>query len=1269
MAGQSKKISIIGGGPGGLFLAILLRQHRPDWEIQVWERNAPHATFGFGVVFSDRTVELLDKADPVSLERIRAEFQSWTDIEVGTWHGVRRTSGHGFSAIARHRLLAILQQRARELDIPVSYEHEALDFDKIYEESDLLVGADGINSLVREHWAEEFQPDIRMGRARFIWFATPRRYDALTFHFVETPYGPFSTHAYPFSEELSTFIVEVDVDTWRRAGLDPADRPALGIGEDDEVTKAFCEEIFKESLQGQHLVGNASQWRQFPTVRNKSWRAADKVVILGDAAHTAHFSVGSGTKMAMEDAAGLAEVLLEHDSPAQALIEYERVRKPSVTKIQQLAEPSRGWWENFQDWVDRDVDAVSVNFLTRTGRETVEHLAKRDPDFAAQTLSMSALDASVSLPGGLLVSNRRGIRLPEDRLERQKLLSITAGQSAAPGIVVLNDSSASEIDDIRAMLGDTGALLVGDYSDGLPADMPNGIDLAVVRPGAAAPAMPFAVLLSTPASIDDEQGWARLLADAQDAEAAGASAVCIEAMPSDYDRRSLLVHAGVVVRPHLRIPIIVWDCSSDQEALTHVNADRADLAVGVPSAGFFPGIYERLGLESLVAPESVVVVGASQSPAKAGNALMNNLSDFSGEVYGLGRSDGEVNGRRIVSDMSEIDGHIDLAVLAVPSQAVPAALETLGKHDVRAAIVCSGGFAETASDEGVALQKEVDKVRRRHGMRILGPNTSGMSIPGMKLHASFVPAVTRVAAGDVAVLAQSGGVAHATALALNAAGVGIGTMIGTGNASDVDLPELITLMADREEHSCIAVHLEGTADGLSLAQAIAGATPSVPVVVLKSGVSDVDRLASSHTGALTGDWAVAQAMLTEAGAVVVSTLGDLVDAVTALSLARLSPSSATPAAGVVTGQAGPGILLTDRLQTLGIEVPPLGEDSVQKIQQLLPALTHRQNPVDTGRPGENFSEVITTVGEDPGVDAVAVYVLLEPGAVDLEASLSQAAKKMTVPIIASTNGLVDEVCESQEQLREMGIPLFENPERAARGTWALFEDRRAAHLRSLRSEGTVDVLPHTLTETPRTESSAKAFLADSGVPSPRARVCVDRGEAIAAFADVMSDVDEVVVKVHSEHIGHKAAAGGVHLGIRTKEQFDAALDAIDLIDRADAGYLIEQQVPSGEDLFIAVRRDPSWGMIGLLGVGGGDVETAGSVDLFPLPTSVDSLSEKLAGISPELTSVTEQVLRIYGVLASGVSSWPDANSFEVNPLRVTPDGLFVLDALVDRQDM
>jgi len=1257
----SKTISIIGAGPGGLFLAILLRQQRPDWTLRVWERNPPGATFGFGVVFSDRTVELLDQADSASLARIRSDFQSWTDIEIGTSKGVRRTSGHGFSAIARHRLLEILQQRALELGVDVAYECEAPDLDQLHRESDLIVGADGINSQVRAHWEEEFGPDIQMGQARFIWFATPRRYDALTFHFVETEYGPFSTHAYPFSEELSTFIVEADETTWRRAGLDRPGLPDLGVGETDEDAMRFCQEIFADSLHGQPLVGNASYWRQFPTVRNRSWTAADKVVILGDAAHTAHFSVGSGTKMAMEDAVALANALIAEDDSRAVLDEYERSRKPSVGKIQQLAEPSRGWWENFQWWVDRDIDTFAVNFLTRTGRETLDQLHKRDARFASQSVDATALDQDMRLAEGLVLANRRAIVLSPDAIAQEQELAAIKASGAEPGLLILPDATKENVARVRHALPEGGPPIAAESAT-------VDVDVAILPAGSPPIETPFAVRLTTPETINDVAGWEKLVEAAQEAEACGAILVIISAPDGSVEHQALRTHAGVAVRPRVRVPIALTDCSSEQEALTHLNADRADLVFGFIGPRYYPALHDRMGLQSLLHPRGIVVVGASQDETKAGNALLRNLRAFPGPVYGLGRNAGRAHDRSIVTDLSDIEDPVDLAVLAVPSKAVPQAIEDLALAGTKAAIICSGGFAETGSPEGLALQDSLDRLRRRFGVRVLGPNTSGLAVPGLGLHASFVPAVTEISPGSVAVLAQSGGVAHATALALEAEGIGVAVMVGTGNACDVDLPELISMMATSERCAAIAVHVEGTSDGMTLLQAIRQASVTAPVIVLKSGVSDVDRLAQSHTGSLTGDWTVAQALLTEAGAVVVSTLGDLVDAASVLSLTRLDAAlgGSTVAAGVVTGQAGPGILLTDRLQTLGVRVPELTPETEARLRDLLPALTHRQNPVDTGRPTEEFPDVLTTVAQDPLIDLVALYVLLEPDAMDLVATLKQARDRSPIPIVASSNGVMTELLPIRDELRSSGIPLLVNPERAAVGAWALAADKHATARRAARGNVSQPTHRRNFGPAPTTEGQAKVLLREAGIRVPPSQLCADRSQAHEAMSKLLRDAEAVVVKLSSSEVPHKSAVGGVHLGITQAADLDQALDAIDRIQRTDSGYLIESQAEDGPDLFVAVRHDPSWGAIGLLGLGGSDVEERGEVELFALPTSVAAIQQRLEVLLPSASIPAANLLDVYELLDQALTCWPDFSSFEINPLRVLPSGAVALDALVTR---
>ena len=1260
-----RTISIVGGGPGGLFLGILLRQMRPDWAVEIWERNAPDATFGFGVVFSDRTVELLEQADPESLSLIRENFQSWTDIEISTSNGFMRTGGHGFSAIARHRLLNILQQRARDVSLTVHYETEVANLDELYSKSDVVVGADGINSQVREHWHSQFDTDIRLGAARFIWFATPRRYDALTFHFVDTEYGPFSTHAYPFSDELSTFIVETDTDTWQRAGLDRSSEGNLGIGESDKRSMDFCREIFTESLHGQELVGNASQWRQFPTVRNHSWIASDKVVILGDAAHTAHFSVGSGTKMAMEDANALAEALTETDDPSRALHSFETSRKPLVGRIQELAEPSRGWWENFHAWVDRDIHTFSVNFLSRTGRETVDHLQKRDAAFANEVIDSDFLDRELSISSDMTASSRRALLL--DASDKQLPDVIDALQEVLPSqsLVIVRHGDTETLKLIKTSLHHPIIAHMSEHTGELFENIP---DLRLTTTVDEDAPDNWAFVIRTPRSIDDADGWNEILELARQAQGKGARLLLVEAAESTTDRRALLTHAGIMLRPDISIPMILAPCASDAEGLIHLNAGRADAIAGYIGPHYFRKAHDALALQALLKPRGIVVVGASQDPSKPGHVLLRNLDSFKGTVIGLSRHRGNIHGRTIVADAQEIPNDVDLAILAVPNSAVPSSLELLARRGVRSAIICSGGFAELQTSEGRDLQGQVDAIAHKYGIRVLGPNTAGMAIPHLNLHASFVPAVTQLTPGSVAVVAQSAGVAHAAALALQQEGLGVGLMIGVGNACDIDLPELIEAPALNGQYDAIAVYLEGTAHGSELLEAIRKSSREVPVVVLKSGISDVDRLTVSHTGAIAGDWAVAQSLLTEAGAVVVSTLGDLVNSIAALSLIRLHPSDAptTKGVGVVTGQAGPGVLLTDRLQTLGLEVPPFESTVEGELRSLLPPMTHRQNPVDTGRPSDTFANVIATVAKDPGIDVVATYVLLEPGALDLTETLTQARLTAAAPIVAASGGLHADFAATRDSLRSQRIPLFRNPEDAAIGAWALISDRDAAALRRKDAPNARISPSQAGLPLPTNEAETKDVLRSHGIRTPAFFVCPTREDAIAAFNAITSSGDSAVVKVLSREIAHKSAMNGVHLGLKSASEFEDALNSIDEIVRGDTGYLVETQAESGSDLFVAVRLDPTWGSIGLLGLGGTEVEQRGDVQMFALPIPEHLLATRLTDLGlPEDLDVAS-LQELYTTMTNALVSWSGsgATSFEVNPLRITDTGLVALDALI-----
>ena len=365
------RIVSVGGGPAGLYFSILMKKALPGAEITVYEQNRPDDTFGWGVVFSDETLDNFERADPESYAEITASFRYWRNIE--TYYGGTCvvSSGHGFSALSRKTLLLILQRRCGELGVELVFEREVGGVEE-FADADLILGADGINSVVREADAGHFQPRLDWRQCRFSWLGTDKPLEAFTFIFKESEWGLFQVHAYPFEEGLSTWILECQDEVWRRAGLD---------GTSEEETVAFAEALFAEELDGHRLLANRSLWRQFPTVRCETWHHGN-VVLVGDAAHTAHFSIGSGTKMAMEDAMILAETFQElgtGDVPA-ALQAYEDRRWVDVVKLQKAAQTSLEWFENSARYLGQDPVQFTFNLMTRSKRITYDDLRERDPD-------------------------------------------------------------------------------------------------------------------------------------------------------------------------------------------------------------------------------------------------------------------------------------------------------------------------------------------------------------------------------------------------------------------------------------------------------------------------------------------------------------------------------------------------------------------------------------------------------------------------------------------------------------------------------------------------------------------------------------------------------------------------------------------------------------------------------------------------------------------------------------------------------------------------
>lgn len=677
----------------------------------------------------------------------------------------------------------------------------------------------------------------------------------------------------------------------------------------------------------------------------------------------------------------------------------------------------------------------------------------------------------------------------------------------------------------------------------------------------------------------------------------------------------------------------------------------------------------RVNLRRLLNPRSIAVVGASVDPAKAGSQALRSLSGFPGSLVAIHPREAEVQGVRAYPTFAALPEPVDLAILAIPAQHCVKAAADAAARGVGGIFIISGGFGETG-EAGGALQKELGRICRETGLRLLGPNTSGFINPHNACVASFVPGVDKLSKGRIAVVAQSGGVNLSVSFLVEHLGEGLSLAVGLGNAVDVCSADVLAMLADDPNTHAIALHLEGVPQGRELFDVLRKVTRRKPVVALVAGRADIGEFAVSHTGNLMGSHQRTVAALAQAGVVVVDSTEALAQAAAVLAYRRLPPKRRN-GFGLVTGQAGPGLLIVDGLKSAGVDVPELGAEALERVQALLPPMTFVKNPVDTGRPSPAFPQIVAHVAQDERIDAVLVFGLSEPSVLEPLAALQPAIQVSGKPVIFGTLGMTSDLLPALAALRVNAISAVLSPERLVLAATSLDADSRAQWRLAAEAQVSRSQERHTRLEGPFNEARAKELLADYGVRSPQRRLCDDRKQAVAAFAALRKPV---VVKIAADDVAHKTEVGGVFLDIRDEAGLLNALDSIDRIPTSTPGrVLIEEMAPLGVELIVGAVRDPSWGPCVVIGLGGVLAEAVADSTVRLAPLSANDVAEMLESLRGKklldgfrnLPKCNRDAIAAVAIaLGRLMAEHPEITEVEINPLRVNAEGALALDALV-----